>query len=98
MQSTLNFDLSIIAKERQATLREQRKREKQKKHRQSRQLLAQNQLTAQQQQQLKSELLILEIENICIFFRFLHSFQVNEQSFVEFRKSHYIVNELNDMT
>ena len=98
MQFTLNFDLFIIAKERQATLREQRKREKQKKHRQSRQLLAQNQLIAQQQQQFNSEFSVLDIENICIFSRFCHSFQINEQSFVQFREPHYIVNDLNDMT
>ena len=98
MQFTLNFDLSIIAKKRQTTLRKQRKREKQKKHRQSRQLLAQNQLIAQQQQQFNSELSILDIENICISSRFCHLFQVNEQSLVQFRESHYIVNDLNDMT
>ena len=97
MQSILNFDLFIIAKERQTTLREQRKQEKQKKHRQSRQLLAQNQFIAQQQQQFNSEFSVFDIENICILFRFCHSFQVNEQSLVQFRKSHYIVNDLNDM-
>ena len=98
MQSTLDFGLSTTAKGRQAALREQRKREKQEKHRQSRQLLAQNQLTAQQQQQPKSEPSVLDIEDTCIPSRFLHSFQVNEQSSVEFREPHYTVNGLNDMT
>ena len=98
MQFTLDFDLFIIAKERQTALREQRKREKQEKHRQSRQLLVQNQLIAQQQQQFNSELSVFDIEDICISFRFCHSFQVNEQSLVQFRKPHYIVNDLNDMT
>ena len=97
MQSILNFDLFIIAKERQTTLREQKKRKKQKKHRQFRQLLVQNQFIVQQQQQFNSEFSVLDIEDICILFRFCHSFQVNEQSFVQFREFHYIVNDLNDM-
>ena len=97
MQFILNFDLFIIAKKRQTTLRKQKKRKKQKKHRQFRQLFVQNQFIAQQQQQFNSEFSIFDIENICIFFRFCHSFQINEQSFVQFRKFHYIVNDLNDM-
>ena len=104
MQSTLNFDLSIIAKARQATLREQRKREKQKKQRQSEQLLAQKQrqseqLLAQKQlaQQSKSFLLDIDDDDIDVSSTYCHSFQVNEQSFVVFRESQYIVNDQNEM-
>ena len=94
MQSTLNFDLSIIAKARQATLREQRKREKQKKQRQFEQLLAQKQLLAQQ-----SEFFLFDIDDddIDVFSIYCHSFQINKQSSVVFRKSQYIVNDQNEM-
>ena len=91
MQFILNFDLSIIAKARQTTLREQRKREKQKKQRQFDQLLVQKQLAQQ------SEFFFFDIDDIDVFSTYCHSFQVNEQSFVVFRKSQYIVNDQNEM-
>ena len=91
MQSILNFDLFIIAKARQATLRKQKKRKKQKKQRQSEQLLAQKQLAQQ------SKLFLLDIDDIDVSFTYCHSFQINEQSFIVFRKSQYIVNDQNEM-
>ena len=94
MQFTLNFDLSITAKTRQATLREQRKRKKQKKQRQSQQMLAQKQLLAQQS---KFSLLDIDDDDIDVSFTYCHSFSVNEQSFVIFRESQYIVNDQNEM-
>ena len=94
MQSILNFDLFIIAKTRQATLRKQKKRKKQKNQRQSEQLLAQKQLFAQQ---FKFSLLDIDHDDFDVFSTYCHSFQINEQSFVVFRKSQYIVNDQNEM-
>ena len=94
MQSTLNFDLFIIAKTRQATLRKQRKREKQKKQRRSEQLLAQKQLA----QQSESLLLDIDDDDIDVSSTYCHSFQVNQQSFVVFREFQYTVNDQNEMT
>ena len=91
MQFILNFDLFIIAKTRQATLREQKKRKKQKKQRQSDQLFAQKQLVQQ------SEFLFSDIDDIDVFFTYCHLFQVNEQFSVVFRKFQYIVNDQNEM-
>ena len=91
MQFILNFDLFITAKTRQTTLREQRKREKQKKQRQSEQLLVQKQFAQQ------SEFFLSDIDDIDVSSTYCHSFQVNEQSFVVFRESQYIVNDQNEM-
>ena len=93
MQFILNFDLFIIAKARQATLREQKKREKQKKQRQFEQLIVQKQLV----QQSAFFFLHIDDDDIDVSFIYCHSFQVNEQSIVVFRKSQYIVNDHNEM-
>ena len=93
MQSTLDFDLSITAKARQAALRKQRKREKQEKQRQSEQLIAQKQLA----QQSASSLLHIDDDDIDVSSTYCHSFQVNEQSIVVFREPQYTVNDHNEM-
>ena len=61
MQFILNFDLFIIAKARQTTLRKQKKRKKQKKQRQFEQLFAQKQFVQQ------SDFFFLDIDDIDVF-------------------------------
>ena len=94
MQFILNFDLFIIAKARQTTLWKQKKRKKQKKQRQFEQLFVQKQLLVQQS---KFFFLDIDDDDIDVFFIYCHSFQINEQFFVVFRKFQYIVNDQNEM-